>query len=124
VPAAEAFAAFGRTLRATAVPPGSAAIDKRLAADNAQDAQDWKEMSQAGSFTSAIDLATAAEKVGARWDSDYQALTTSLSNELTTLGSQAVTLTAAATTLSRQGAALDWRAKALGVTITLRTVRN
>ena len=40
VPDVNAFAAFGRTLRATPVPPGSAAIAKRLIADTAGNEQD------------------------------------------------------------------------------------
>jgi len=120
-PGAEAFAAFGRTLRSTPVPPGSAAIAKRLTADTAGTGQDWVEMAEATSFDSFGNAATAAETDGGHFDSDYQALITSLDNELTPLGNEAVTLNNAATTLNHQGAALNRRAAALNVTISVRT---
>ena len=124
LPVANGFAAFGRTLRATSIPPGSAAIAKRLAADNTANEQDWVEISQATSFTSIEDIATAAEKVGGQWDNDYPALMTSLDNQATALSDQAATLTSAATTLNREGAALNQRAAALNVTVSVRTANN
>jgi Domain of unknown function (DUF4389) len=117
LPDANAFVAFGRVLRATAVPPASAPLAKRLLTDNTQDAQDWKEMAQADSFTSIENYADAAEKVGGRWDDDYPALITSLNNEDTTLGNEALTLDNGATSLNRQAAALDQRAAELNVPI-------
>ena len=124
LPVANGFAAFGRTLRAISIPPGSAAIAKRLAADNTASEQDWVEISQATSFTSIEDIATAAEKVGGQWDNDYPALMTSLDNQATALSDQAATLTSAATTLNREGAALNQRAAALNVTVSVRTANN
>src|SRR5690242_15153674 len=103
---ADAFAAFGRALRATPVPPGSAAIAKRLSTDTAGNEQDWMEMAQAASFTSIENIATATEKVGSRFDNDYSALVKSLDNEATTLGNEAATLNNAATTLNHEAAAL------------------
>lgn len=120
-PGAEAFAAFGRTLRTTPVPPGSAAIAKRLIADTAGTEQDWLEMAEATSLDSFGNDATAAETVGGHFDSDYQALITSLDNQLTPLVNEAATLYSAATTLNHQGAALNRRAAALNVTISVRT---
>ncbi len=118
-PGAVAFAAFGRTLRATPVPPGSAAITKRLIADTAGEERGWAEMATATSFTSVEDSAAAAQKIP--WDSDYAALMTSLGNEYAALGNQAGQLNTAATALTNEGAALDRRAAALNVTISVRT---
>ena len=61
LPDMNAFAAFGRTLRATPVPPGPAAIAKRLMADTAGSEQDYKEITEATSFDSIVNIATAAE---------------------------------------------------------------
>jgi hypothetical protein len=124
VPVANGFAAFGRTLRATSIPPGSAAIAKRLAADNTANEQDWVEISQATSFSSIEDIATAAEKVGGQWDNDYPALMKSLDNQATALSNQAATLSTAATTLNREGAALNQRAAALNVTVSVGTAND
>ncbi len=66
------FAAFGHTLGETAVPPGSAAIAKRLITETAGSEQYYREMTVATSFTGIEDEATAAEKVGGQFDSDYQ----------------------------------------------------
>jgi hypothetical protein len=118
-PGAVAFAAFGRTLRATHVPPGSAAITKRLIVDTADSERDWAEMATATSFSSGADIAGAAEKVP--WDSDYAALMTSLGNKFAALGNEAGQLNTAATTLTNEGAALDRRAAALNVTVSVRT---
>ena len=124
VPDVNAFAAFGRTLRATPVPPGSAAIAKRLLADTEGSEQDYKEITQATSFTSIEDSATAAETVGGRFDNDYSALMTSLDNETTTLSNEAATLNNAATTLNRQAAALNRRAAALNVMVGARAANG
>ncbi len=124
LPVANGFAAFGRTLRAISIPPGSAAIAKRLSADNTANQQDWMEISQATSFGSIEDIATAAEKVGGQWDNDYPALMKSLDNQATALSDQAATLSSAATTLNREGAALNQRAAALNVTVSVRTANN
>jgi hypothetical protein len=124
LPVANGFAAFGRTLRAISIPPGSAAIAKRLTADNTANEQDWMEISQATSFGSIEDIATAAEKVGGQWDNDYPALMKSLDNQATALSDQASTLTSAATSLDREGAALNQRAAALNVTVSVRTANN
>jgi hypothetical protein len=120
-PDVNGFAAFGRTLRETPVPPGSAAIAKRLVTDTAANEENWREQTMATSFTSIENEATAGEKVGGQFDRDYQALITSLGNELTALGNEAVTLNNAATTLNQQGAALIRQAEALNVTISVRT---
>jgi hypothetical protein len=119
-PGAEAFAAFGRTLRATPVPPGSAAIAKRLSAATASTGKDWVAMARDTSFGSFGNDATAAEKDGGHFDSDYQALMTSLDNAQVTLGSQAAALDNAATPLNREAAALRRQAAALNVTIGVR----
>jgi hypothetical protein len=121
---ANAFAAFGRTLHATSVPPGSAAIAKRLSTDTAGNEQDWMEMAQAASFISIENIATAAEKVGGRFDNDYSALMKSLDNEATTLGNEAATLNNAATTLNHEAAALKRQAAALNVTVSVRTANE
>ena len=124
LPVANGFAAFGRTLRAISIPPGSAAIAKRLAADNTANEQDWMEISQATSFGSIEDIATAAEKVGGQWDNDYPALMKSLDNQATALSDQSATLSSAATTLNREGAVLNQRAAALNVTVSVGTANN
>jgi hypothetical protein len=119
-PVADAFATFGRTLRATPVPPGSAAIAKRLATDTADSEQNWMESTRATSFTSLENIATAGEKIGGRFDNDYSALMTSLGNEFSTLNDKAETLNNAATTLNHEAAALHRRAAALNVTVSVR----
>ena len=124
VPDVDAFAAFGRTLRATPVPPGSAAIAKRLIAETAGSEQDYQGITQAASFTSIENLATAAENVGGRFDNDYSALMTSLDNAATTLNHEATTLNNAATTLNHEAAALKRRAAALNVTVSVRAANG
>jgi hypothetical protein len=124
VPDVDAFAAFGRTLRATPVPPGSAAIAKRLIAETAGSEQDYREITQAASFTSIENIATAAEKVGGRFDNDYSALMTSLGNEATVLSNEAATLDNAATTLNHEAAVLKRRAAALNVTVSVRAANG
>jgi Domain of unknown function (DUF4389) len=120
-PVVNGLAAFGRTLRETPVPPGSAAIEKRLIAETAGLEENWREQTVATSFTGIINETAAAEKVGGQFDHDYQALITSLADELTALGNQAVTLNHAATTLNQQGAALLRQAAALNVKVSVRT---
>jgi hypothetical protein len=120
-PDVNGFAAFVHTLRETPVPPGSAAIEKRLIAETTGSEHYYREMTVATSFTSIEDEATAAEKVGGQFDSDYQSLITSLGNQLTTLGKEAVTLDNAAATLNKEGTALRQRAAALNVQISART---
>ncbi len=119
-PVVQGFAAFGRTLRETPVPPGSAAIAKRLITDTAANEENYREQTVATSFTSIENEATAGEKIGGQFDRDYQALITSLNNELTTLDNEAVTLNNAATTLNQQGAALSRQAAALNVAVSVR----
>ena len=121
VPVANAFAAFGRTLRATTVPAASAAVAKRLSTDTAGNEKDWKELTQATSFTSIEDIATAAEKVGGRYDNDYQALVQSLDQVQSTLENQAATLDSQATALNNQAANLNRRAVTLNATVNVRT---
>jgi hypothetical protein len=120
LPGAKAFSAFGSTLHATPVPPGSAAIAKRLTAETASTAQDWMEMATADSFTSVENFATAAENVGGKFDNDFSALETSLENEGVTLSAEANTLNNAAAALNHQAAALNRRAVALNVTVSVR----
>jgi hypothetical protein len=120
-PVVNGLAAFGRTLRATRVPPGPAAVESRLIADTAGNELDWREVATATSFTSLEAGATAAEKAGGQFERDDQAFITALRNELTALGNVAVTLYNAATTLNQQGAALIRQAAALNVTISVRT---
>ena len=119
-PGAKAFAAFGRTLRATPVPSGSAAIAKRLTAETASTTRDWTEMTTADSFTSFGNFATAAENVGGEFDNDFSALTTSLTNDGVALDAEASTLNDAAAALNRQAAALSRRAVALNVKVSVR----
>ena len=121
VPVTDAFAAFGRTLKATQVPSGSAAIEKKLITDTAGNEQDWQEITTAGSFSDIENIATAAEAVGGRFDNDYSALLTSLNNQSSALDAQAATLNNQATTLNQGATALEKRATALGVTVTVRT---
>lgn len=120
-PGAKAFAAFGRTLHGTHVPPGSTAVALRLATDTAGTEQDWVKMTQATSFGSFEVDATAAENVGGRFDNDYQALITSINNGLAALGNQAVALSAQGSTLNQQGAALRRQATHLNVLISVPT---
>jgi hypothetical protein len=124
LPIADAAAAFGRILRATPIPAGSAAIAKRLTMDNTAYEQDWREEATADSLTSLVTLSTAAETVGTHWDTDYAALMTSLNNEGAALGNEAVTLNNAATTLNQEGAALSRRAAALNGTVSVRAAAN
>ena len=124
LPIANAAAAFGRVLHATKIPAGSAVIAKRLAVDNAAYEQDWRESATADSLTSLVNLSTAAETVGAHWDTDFAALMTSLNNESGALGNEAVTLDSAATTLNQEGAALNRRAAALNVTVSVRAAAS
>jgi quercetin dioxygenase-like cupin family protein len=124
LPGAKAFSAFGSTLRATPVPPGSAAIAKRLTAETASTAQDWTEMATADSFTSVENFATAAENVGGKFDNDFSALETSLENEGVTLSAEANTLNNVAATLNHQAAALSRRAVALNVTVSVRAASD
>ena len=121
VPVANAFAAFGRTLRATAVPAASATVAKRLSTDTAGNEKDWKELTQAMSFTSIEEIATAAETVGGRYDNDYQALVKSLDQVESTLESQAATLNDQATALNNEAANLNRRAVTLNATVNVRT---
>ena len=124
LPVAQACAAFGRTLRATPVPQGSAAISKRLIADTAGSVQDWTELTQAASFTSIVNIATAAEKVGGRFDNDYSTLITSLGNEAKTLGNEAATLNNAVPALIHEASALNQWAAALNVAVSVRTANR
>jgi hypothetical protein len=121
LPVANAFAAFGRTLHATPMPPGAAAIAKRLSTDTAANEQDWKEITTATSFTSIEDIATAAETVGGHFDNDYPALIKALNQEATTLDGQATTLDGQAAALNQGAAALVRQAAALNVTLSVRT---
>jgi prefoldin subunit 5 len=124
VPVANAFAAFGRTLRATAVPAASAAVAKRLSTDTAGNEKDWTELTQATSFTSIENIATAAETVGGRYDNDYQALVQSLGQVESTLQNQAATLDSQATALNNTAANLNRRAVTLNATVNVRTARE
>ena len=124
IPDVDAFAAFSRTLRATRVPPGSAAIAKRLLADSTGSEQDYREITQATSFTSIENFATNAEKVGGEFDNDFAALQTSVGNVAATLDNQAGTLDTAAMTLNQEGAALNRRAAALNVKVSVRTANG
>src|ERR1700761_6984073 len=120
VPVVNAFAAFGRTLRTTSVPTGSAAIMKRLITDTAGNEQNWTEITQADSLTSIVNIATATEKVGGQFDSDYAAVIKSLGNESTTLNNEAATLNNEAATLNNEAEVLKRRGAALNVTVITR----
>lgn len=124
VPVANGFAAFGRTLRAIAIPAGSAAAAKRLSTDTAENLRDWKEITQATSFTSIESIATAAETVGGHYDDDYAALLKSLGQVESTLENRAATLDSQAAALNGQAAALNRQAKALNRTVGVRTANN
>src|ERR1700757_2677057 len=78
------------------------------------------EITQAASYTSLENIATATEKVGTNFDNDYQALMESLGNEAATFSNEAATLNNAATTLNHEAAALNQRAAALNVTVSVR----
>jgi hypothetical protein len=127
-PGAEAFATFGGILRTMSVPPGSAATAKQLIADTTKTERDWFGMAEATSFDSFENDATTAETDGGHFDSDYQALITSIDNVSATLNNKrlqlnntTMTLNHAATTLNQEGAALKRRAAALDVTIIVPT---
>jgi hypothetical protein len=124
LPVAQAFAAFGRALRAVPLPSGSTAIANRLSTDTAGNEQDWTEITQADSFTSVENIATAAEKVGGQFDNDYAALMTSLSNAASTFSNESATLNNAATTLNHEGAILNQRATALNVPVGVRSANG
>jgi hypothetical protein len=121
LPVANAFAAFGRTLHATPIPPGAAAIAKRLSTDTAANQQDWMEITTATSFTSIENIATAAETVGGHFDNDYPALVKALSLEATTLDNEATTLDGQAAALNQGAAALNRQAAALNVAVSVQT---
>jgi hypothetical protein len=120
-PEVKGFAAFERALSGTTVPPGSAAIAKRLDKEAVGSEEDYREMTVATSFISIEDEATAAEKVGGQFDNDYQALLASLGDEITTLGNEATALNNAAATLNQESASLRRQAAVLNVTINVRT---
>ena len=120
-PGAKAIAAFGRTLHSTAIPPASAALAQRLAADTVANERSWAAMTKDTSLDGVGSDAKAAEKTGGQFDSDVQALTTSLDDDLTPLVNQSFALDSAATALNRQGAALRQRASALNVLISVLT---
>jgi hypothetical protein len=124
VPVADGLATFGRVLRGVAVPAGSAAIQKRLVADTAALEQNWREQSQAGSFASVEDISTAGEAIGGRWDNDYSALLASLNNQATAVDEQESRLVDQASTLNQGATALERRAAALGVTVTVQTANE
>jgi uncharacterized protein DUF4389 len=117
------FAAFGRTLQGTPVPPGSAAIAKRLLADTKGIEENDAEVEAATSFDSIVTIGTAGEKIAEKWDSDYAALTKSLDDEFSALVNKSTQLNTAATNLTNEGAVLGRRAAALHVTITVRTAK-
>jgi hypothetical protein len=115
------LAAFGRTLYSTAIPSASAALAQRLAADNMAIERVWVAMTKDTSLGGVGSDAKAAEKIGGQFDSDVQALTTSLDDDLTPLVNQSFALDRAATALNRQGAALRQRASVLNVLISVLT---
>jgi len=122
-PEVKGFAAFERALSGTTFPAGSAAISKRLVKEAVGSEQDYREMTVATSFISIEDEATAAEKVGGQFDNDYQALLTSLGDQVTTLGNEVTALNNAAATLNQEGASLRRQAAALNVTVSVLTAR-
>ena len=116
VPVAGAFTAFGHSLQALAVPPGSAAAKKQLIADTAVTGQDWRASTEDTDFTSLINDDNAAEKDGNQFDKDYTTLWSSLSQDGLALDSTTSKLNQEARTLNDEGAALLHRAAALNVT--------
>jgi Domain of unknown function (DUF4389) len=124
LPDVKAYSAFGRILRATPIPPGSAAIAKRLTAETASSERDSIEETTADSFGSGATFDAAAETVGDELDNDYAALEASLTNESVTFAVEANTLNNAATTLNNQAAALKRRAAALNVTVSVRAASD
>jgi hypothetical protein len=120
-PGAKAFAVFGRALHGIAFPPGSAAMARRLAADTAATGQAWVALTKETSLDNLNSDRAAAVKTSGDFDSDYEALTTSLEDAATSLDNQTAALNNAATTLYIQGAALLRRASALNVVISVRT---
>lgn len=124
VPVANAFAAFQGALHATPIPAGSTAAAKRLSSDTAENEQDWTEISQATSFTSIENIATAAETVGSNFDNDYTALVQSLGQVESTLQNQAAALDSQAATLNSQAAELNQQAAALNATADARSAQS
>ena len=122
VPVANGLAAYGRSVRAISVPPGSAGARKQLMTAIADDEKDWTEASQASSFDAGINADTAAEKDGGRVDNGFSLLMQSLNAESGALDVQAGNLDNAAKPLIHQGTALGQRAAALGVRVSLRNV--
>ena len=122
LPAAKAFGAFGRTLRATPIPSSAAAAASRLAADNTANERGWTSMANSASFTDYENTATAAEKPGGNWDNDYPVLVTALNQAGETQTSLATRLNAQAAVLERAAAALSHRAVALNVPVGLAHV--
>jgi hypothetical protein len=122
-PCAKSLSAFERALRGTTVPPGSAAIAKRLVKETVGSEQAYREMATAASFGEIEYEATGAEKVGGQFDSDYKALLTSFGSAISTLGNQVTALDNAATTLNREGAVLSRQAEALHVTVSVRAAK-
>ena len=94
---------------------------QRLAADTVATERSWVAMTKDTSLDGVSSDAKAAEKTGGQFDSDVQALTTSLNDDLTPLVNQSFALYSAATALNRQGAALRQRASVLNVLVSVLT---
>jgi hypothetical protein len=124
MPVADAFAAFQGALHATPIPAGSAEAAKRLSTDTAENEQDWTGITQATSFTSIENIATAAETVGGHFDNDYTALVQSLGQVESTLQNQAAALDSQAATLNDQAAVLNRQAAALNTTANARSAQS
>jgi hypothetical protein len=123
IPVVHAYDSFGRALRAMRIPASSAAIAKRLVADNAVLVQDWIIASREPSFDPKP-FENKWDKDAVRQDNDYKALSKSLNKRQAALISQAGSLDEKATALNDSGAALKKRAAQLNVTVSVLTANQ
>jgi hypothetical protein len=107
VRAASVVAVFERRLQAASIPHTSAAAARKFVSDVTRYKQAWRGMGQSISFTDYANRAGRAEKVGARFDRDYQALTASLDNLGAALNRHAAVLNQRTASLNRRAAALN-----------------
>ncbi|HEY2078700.1 MAG TPA: hypothetical protein VGH53_20395, partial [Streptosporangiaceae bacterium] len=104
---ASAVAVFERKLRATDIPPTSAAAEHKFASDVTRYRQGWTVMGHSTSFTDYANRAERAAKAGTGFARDYKALITSLDNRGAALNKQAAVLNQRTASLNRQAAALN-----------------
>jgi hypothetical protein len=124
---ADAFAAFGRAVQSTPVPPGPggpAAIRQRLLSDTADNKHYYELSAQAASFDEMIAIDDRYKKVAAAFDDDDSAYNDDLTNEAAALEGKASTLNDEAASLRRQAAALQRRAALLNVAVRIAAVKS